>query len=55
MKFNTYSKTDTYYEFLGDNGLKVLCPINSVILVDDGATISVKTVGSRKTIGYIVK
>ena len=47
MKINSYTKTDEYYEFIGDNGFKMLCPIGSVILVDDGATITIKRLFDR--------
>lgn len=55
MHFIDYSKTDTYYEFTGVNGEKVLIPSVDVILVDEGDSISVKNTASRTTIGYLVK
>lgn len=56
MRFNTMTKTDTYYEFVGDNGLKLIMPLESVILVDDNSgLISIKLVSTRKTIGTVTK
>lgn len=55
MKFISYTKTDAYYEFVGENGEKHIVPSTSVVLVDDeSGAISVKNTASRKTIGYIV-
>lgn len=54
MRFVSYTKTDSYYEFVGENGEKVLMPINTVVLVDDeSGAIAVKNTASRCTIGYI--
>jgi len=56
MRFISYSKTDTYYEFIGENNEKVLVPSADVILVDDeSGAIAVKNTASRCTIGYILK
>lgn len=56
MQFISYSKTDTYYEFIGVNGEKMLIPATDVILVDDeSGAVSVKNTASRTTIGYLVK
>lgn len=56
MRFNTMTKTDTYYEFVGDNGLKLIMPLGNVILVDDNSgLISIKLVSTRKTIGTVRK
>ena len=56
MQFISYSKTDTYYEFIGVNGEKMLIPATDVILVDDeSGAVSVKNTASRCTIGYLVK
>lgn len=56
MRFNTMTKTDTYYEFVGDDGLKMIAPIESVILIDDNSgLISIKLVATRKTIGTVNK
>lgn len=56
MRFNTMTKTDTYYEFVGDNGLKLIAPLNNIILVDDeSGYISIKSTATRQTIGLLVK
>ena len=56
MRFASYTKTDAYYEFLGDNGEKYIIPSTDVILVDDeSGAISVKNTASRATIGYMIK
>lgn len=56
MKFTSYTKTDTYYEFVGENGEKMIVPSVDVILIDDeSGAISVKNTASRKTIGYMIK
>ena len=55
MRFISYTVTDTYYEFVGENGEKMLIPSTNVILVDDGNSITVKTTGGRATVGYLVK
>lgn len=56
VKFVEYTKTDTYYEFITENGNKVLMPLPSVILVDDeSGAVAVKNTASRRTIGYVVK
>lgn len=56
MKIASYTKTDTYFEFVGENGEKMIVPSVDVILIDDeSGAISVKNTASRKTIGYYVK
>lgn len=56
MKFTSYTKTDTYFEFVGENGEKMIVPSVDVILIDDeSGAISVKNTASRKTIGYMIK
>lgn len=56
MRFVSYTKTDSYYEFTGENGEKTLIPASAVIMIDDeSGIISVKTTGSRQTIGYLLK
>ena len=56
MKFISFTKTDTYYEFIGENNEKVIVPINAVILVDDeSGAIAVKNTASRCVIGYLIK
>ena len=55
MVFKSYPKTDTYYEFVGENGEKYLIPATDVILVEDeSCAISVKNTASRCTIGYLI-
>lgn len=49
------TKTDTYVE-LSNGENKLIMPTSSVIIVDDESNLtSVKTVGSRKTIGLVKK
>ena len=56
MKFTSYTKTDSYYEFTGENGEKMLIPASDVILIDDeSGAITVKVIASRKVIGYLQK
>lgn len=56
MRFISYTKTDSYYEFTGENGEKALIPSVDVILVDDeSGAIAVKNTASRCTLGYILK
>ena len=56
MRFISYNKTDSYYEFTGENGEKLLIPSTSVITIDDeSGAISIKTTCSRQTIGYLLK
>lgn len=56
MKFISYTATDSYYEFTGENEEKVLVPSVDIILVDDeSGAIAVKNTASRCTIGYILK
>lgn len=56
MIFTSYSKTDTYYEFVGEDGQKLLYPVNSIILTDDeSGMIAVKNTASRQTIGLVKK
>jgi hypothetical protein len=56
MKIASYTKTDTYFEFVGENGEKMIVPAVDVILIDDeSGAISVKNTASRKTIGYMIK
>lgn len=55
MIFSSYNRTDSYYEFVGDNG-KYIIPLSDVILIDDtSGFLSVKLVASRKTIGLVPK
>lgn len=56
MKFTSYTKTDTYYEFIGENGEKVIIPAVDVILVDDeSGAVTVKNIASRCVVGYYLK
>lgn len=56
MKINNITKTETYIQLDGDDGWQMLTPASQTIFVDDDSgAISVKTTGSRKTIGYKVK
>lgn len=56
MTFASYTKGDTYYEFVGSNGEKMITPINDVILIDDGSNLlSIKLIATRKTIGLVPK
>lgn len=56
MIFVSYTKTDTYYEFVGENGEKQIYPVGSIILTDDeSGMIAVKNTASRQTIGLIAK
>ena len=56
MRFISYNKTDSYYEFTGENGEKLLIPSTSVITIDDeSGAIAVKNTASRCTLGYILK
>jgi len=56
MIFISYTKTDSYYEFITESGTKYLIPVQSVILVDDeSGLIAVKNTASRKTIGLLRK
>ena len=56
MKFVSYTKTDAYYEFIGEDGEKVIIPATDVVMVDDESNlISVKLIASRKVIGIVPK
>lgn len=56
MIFTNYTKTDSYYEFVGENGEKQIYPVNSIILTDDeSGFIAVKNTASRQTVGLIRK
>ena len=53
MIYTGYSKTDSYYEFVGD-GEKLIIPASEVILVDDNSgMITIKTKATRKAIGSL--
>ena len=56
MRFISYTATDTYYEFIGENGEKYIIPTTDVVLVDDKSNLlSIKLVNSRKVIGTVPK
>lgn len=56
MRFTSMTKTDTYYEFVGEKGEKTLVPATDVILVDDESNLlSIKLIATRKTIGTVPK
>lgn len=56
MIFVSYTKTDSYYEFVGENGEKVIAPATDVIIVDDESGMkAVKLIASRQTVGLIRK
>lgn len=56
MIFTSYTQTDSYYEFVGENGEKLLFPVGSIILTDDeSGFISVKNTASRQTVGLLRK
>ena len=56
MRFISYIQDDTFYEFIGENGLKLVAPVNSIILIDDNSgLLSIKLVSTRKTIGTVYK
>ena len=56
MIFTSYTKTDSYYEFVGENGEKMLVPTTDVIIVDDESNLlSIKNTASRCTIGLVQK
>ena len=56
MRFINYTKTDAYYEFVGENGEKLIIPATNVILVDDeSGAIAIKNTASRSTVGYLIK
>lgn len=56
MIFISYTKTDSYYEFVGENGQKLIYPVNTIILTDDeSGFIAVKITASRQTVGLLAK
>ena len=53
MTFTSYTQTDAYYEFVGDEG-KLIVPSTDVVLVDDeSGFISIKNTASRCTVGLL--
>lgn len=56
MRFISYTATDTYYEFIGENGEKYIIPATDVVMVDDESNLlSIKNTATRKTIGTVPK
>ena len=54
--FNSINKQESYVELTTDNNEKYVIPNDDVIFVDDeSGMVSVKTTGSRKTIGLLSK
>lgn len=53
MIFDTYTKGDGYYEFIGGD-TKYIIPESNVILVDDeSGMLTIKNIASRCTIGVV--
>lgn len=51
-----YNKTDAYYEFTFEAGVKALYPVTSIVLVDDeSGLVAVKDTGSNKTMFLLKK
>ena len=56
IKFTEINKTETYVELTTEDGQKMIMPTSSFILIDDeSGALSVKTTGSRRTIGIVPK
>lgn len=54
--FNSINKQESYVELTTENNEKYVIPNDDVIFVDDeSGMVSVKNVGSRKTIGLLSK
>lgn len=55
MLYDSYTKTDSYYEFIAGE-VKTIIPVTAVILVKDKSNLlSIKLTASRKTIGLVPK
>lgn len=55
MRFINYTKTDAYYEFIGENGEKLIIPAVDVVLIDDeSGMVTIKLVSSRRTVGSLI-
>ena len=53
MIYTNYVKTDSYYEFTGNNK-KLIVPATNVIIVDDNSGMkAIKLTTTRKTIGLL--
>ena len=56
MRYVSYEKQDAYYAFEDENGNKTLIPSVGIILVDDGSNLlTIKTIATRKVLGYVYK
>ena len=49
-----YAQYYSHWVFTGINGEKVLAPCSDVIVVNDGISMTFKSMSSRSTIGYLV-
>lgn len=52
MKINNITKTETYIQLDCEDNVQYLMPASATIFIDESDSISVKTIGSRKTVGY---
>lgn len=56
IKYVSYTKDDSNYTFVDENGNKFMTPVGSIMLVDDNSGfISVKGIATRKTIAIVHK
>ena len=54
MIYTAMTKTDSYYEFVAENGEKLIMPTSDVILVDDESGMkAIKSTASRQTLGLL--
>ena len=54
MIYTAMNKTDAYYEFVGEDGQKVIAPATDVIIVDDESGMkAVKLISSRRILGLL--
>lgn len=54
MIYTGLTKTDSYYEFVAENGEKLIMPASDVILVDDeSGMLAIKSTASRQTLGLL--
>lgn len=54
MRIDNITRTETYVQ-LDSDGWRMLTPTNATIFVDENDSVTVKTTGSRKSLGYAVK
>ena len=55
MLYDSYTKTDSYYEFIAGE-VKTIIPVTAVILVEDeSGLLSIKLIATRKVIGTVPK